>query len=188
MLRELSRLSIPFLVLDWKSQYRDLMGTPGFEKLVVYTVGRETAPFFFNSLVPPRGSEPKEWIKKLVEIMQHAYFLGEGVAYVLQEVIDAVYQEFGVYTNPTAWPTMRHVKEQLEVRETKGRSAGWTDSAVRALGVLNFGAMDTVLNSGIPFPMQRLGSGKLKRDLCGPLKRDHPRTLWLWMDESSGPV
>jgi len=79
LLRNFTRLKIPYLVFDWKKNYRDLIYHPYFKELVVYTVGREQAPFFFNPLVPPTGVHPREWLKKLIEVMQHAYFLGEGV-------------------------------------------------------------------------------------------------------------
>jgi len=39
----------------------------------------------------------RRWLKKLIEIIAHAYFLGEGVMYLLQEAIHAVYKAAGVY-------------------------------------------------------------------------------------------
>ncbi len=69
LLHELARLGIPFLVFDWKKNYRDLLGRRAFGDLAVYTVGRDDAPFFFNPLIPPRGVAPREWIKKLIQIM-----------------------------------------------------------------------------------------------------------------------
>lgn len=79
LLRALSEKGVPFLVFDWKRNYRDLAGLPGFESLDVLTVGRGVAPFAFNPLRPPPGTERQVWLKKLIEVMAHAYFLGEGV-------------------------------------------------------------------------------------------------------------
>ena len=39
LLRELSKLKFPFLVFDWKKNYRDLKNVPDFERLVVTEVG-----------------------------------------------------------------------------------------------------------------------------------------------------
>jgi len=79
--------------------------------------------------------------------MQHAYFLGEGVAFVLQEVLDQLYREFGVYDASGQWPTFRDLLlHMLKTRPVKGREAAWMESALRAVGVLCFGAMDWVLN------------------------------------------
>ncbi len=156
MLRELSARGIPFLVFDWKKNYRDLLALKRFSGLVVYTVGRDDAPFFFNPLVPPQGVAPREWLKKLIEVMQHAYFLGEGVAFVLQEVIDQLYREHGVYDGRQQWPTFGDLLNRLRSRPVKGREAAWMESALRAVGVLCFGAMDWVLNSGAHFPVEQL--------------------------------
>lgn len=88
--------------------------------------------------------------------MQHAYFLGEGVAFVLQEAMDGLYQDFGVYPGAERWPTFRDLQSRMERREAKGREAGWRESAMRAVGVLNFGAVDWVLNSGAHLPLEEL--------------------------------
>ncbi len=49
---------------------------------------RDLAPFFFNPLIPPKGTASREWLKKLIEVMQHAYFLGEGVALARAAIIE----------------------------------------------------------------------------------------------------
>lgn len=154
LLREFSSQSVPFLVFDWKKNYRDLLPHSKFQKLLVYTVGRDQAPFFFNPLIPPKGPHPREWLKKLIEIMQHAYFLGEGVAFVLQEALDSLYQEFGIYDGSENWPSFNDLLIKLRAKTVKGREAGWMESALRAVGVLCFGAMDIVLNSGAHFPIE----------------------------------
>lgn len=156
LLKELNKHKIPFMVFDWKKNYRDLLNVPGFQKLTVYTLGRDNAPFFYNPLIPPDGIQPKEWLKKLIEIMQHAYFLGEGVAYVLQGALDKLYNEFGVYNGSYNWPTFSDLLIRLRAKTVKGREASWMESVLRAVGVLCFGAMDHILNSGAHFPIETL--------------------------------
>jgi len=156
LLREFSREGIPFLVFDWKKNYRDLIPHSDFQNLTVYTVGRDQAPFYFNPLIPPEGVQPKEWLKKLIEIMQHAYFLGEGVAFVLQEALDRLYREFRIYEGSGNWPTLSDLLSRLRSRTVKGREGAWMESVLRAVGVLCFGAMDSVLNSGAHFPIEAL--------------------------------
>ena len=63
----------PFLVFDWKRNYRDLLSLPGFQDVEVYTIGRNIAPLSFNPLIPPAGTDPKTWLKKLNEVIAHAY-------------------------------------------------------------------------------------------------------------------
>jgi hypothetical protein len=184
LLRELSRLRIPFLVFDWKKNYRDLIRLPSFHDLVVYTVGRDEAPFFFNPLSPPNGVAPREWLKKLIEIMQHAYFLGEGVAFVLQEALDKLYREFGIYEDSGHWPTLRDLLTSLRARKVKGREASWMESVLRAVGVLCFGAMDWVLNSGARVAMEEVLGQKAVLELDALTNSDKTfliETLLLWI-------
>ena len=120
--KELLARGIPILVFDWKRNYRDLLQLADPGQLAVYTVGRNVAPFAFNPLIPPEGTKPSIWLKKLIEIMCHVYWLGEGVAYLLQESFDAVYRQFGVYDGqPATYPTLADVKEWLTKAKVKGR-------------------------------------------------------------------
>jgi len=147
----------PFLVFDWKRNYRDLLSLPECRDLVILTVGRNVAPFQFNPLVPPPGTQPTVWLKKLIEVMCHAYFLGEGVTVLLMRAIDSLYQRFGVYDGaPVRMPTLADVRNFLLERKTKGREAGWMESAMRAVEVLCFGEMGRVLNSEAPFDIADL--------------------------------
>jgi len=148
ILKDLIEKRKPVLVFDWKRNYRDLLALPGFEGVEVYTVGRAIAPFRFNPLIPPRGTNPKTWLKKLIEVVAFSYCLGNGTLYLLQEAIDAVYEESGVYSGTVQrWPTFRDVLKKTREREARGREAGWLASTLRALSSLCFGQMDKVLNT-----------------------------------------
>jgi len=147
ILKELAKKKKPFLVFDWKRNYRDLLSLPEFKDVQVYTIGRDIAPLQFNPLCPPPGTPPKTWLKKLIEVVAHAYLLGNGVLYILQQCIDAVYEEFDVYSESnSSYPTFRDVYEKARSIQTKGREAGWLSSALRALSSLCFGNMDLLLN------------------------------------------
>src|SRR5690606_2217556 len=80
--RQLLKHNKPVLVFDWKRNYRDLIALPGFEDVEVYTVGRNIAPFHFNPLIPPPGTDLKTWLKQLIEVVAHAYMLGNGVLFL----------------------------------------------------------------------------------------------------------
>jgi hypothetical protein len=147
----------PFLIFDWKRNYRDLLAHKLGKVVNVYTIGREVSPFHFNPLIPPKGTDPQIWLKKLIEIMCHAYFLGEGVAYLLQKAIDQTYTELGVYAGEGLRnPTFFDVLKSLETIQVKGRSAQWMDSTMRTLGVLCFGQFSRVLNTEKNSPVEEL--------------------------------
>jgi len=177
LLRALSEKGIPFLVFDWKRNYRDVHGLPGFERLEVMTVGRSVAPFAFNPLRPPPGTERRVWLKKLIEVMAHAYFLGEGVEYLLQEALDAVYRT-------RADPTLADVRDWLLNYNAKGRQAAWMDSALRAVGVLCFGQVGEVLNSPRPMDPAKLLEGFVVLELDALTNSDKTfliESLLLWI-------
>jgi len=157
LIQHFLRTRKPFLVFDWKRNYRDLLIIPEAydEQILVFTVGREVCPFHFNPLVPPEGTSPSVWLSKLIEIMCHAYFLGEGVIYVLSRAIDNVYRDFGVYEGSGCWPTFRNVLYYLENYECKGRETQWLASALRAAATLCFGEMSRILNTG-NYPLAEL--------------------------------
>jgi hypothetical protein len=143
----LNKHNKPFLIFDWKRNYRDLIESAEHKNLEVFTVGREISPFSFNPLVPPKGTLPTVWLKKLIEIMCHAYYLGEGVAFLLQKAIDAVFQERNIYEGSTEYPTLLDVKKWLESYKARGREGQWMDSTLRVMGTLCFGEISRVLNT-----------------------------------------
>jgi hypothetical protein len=148
ILEQLKKKGKPFLLFDWKRNYRDLLALSEFKDVEVYTVGRNIAPFTFNPLIPPAGTNPKTWLKKLNEVIAHAYCLGNGVLFLLQQAVDAVYEEAGVYDGTVEkWPTFKDVLFKARNMDTRGRESGWLSSTLRALSTLCFGDMDKLVNS-----------------------------------------
>ena len=180
----------PFLLFDWKRNYRDLLAMPqrqsrpatdalgeiqaaiedarrgrkgptkrarasstdarpSDQKLLIFTVGRDIVPFTFNPLIPPDGTDPYTWLKKLIEIIAHAYYLGEGVMFLLQEALHAIYTECGMYgrEEPKRTPMLRDVLDWLVKHPVKGRRAQWMDSTLRGIQSLCFGHMGDVVNA-----------------------------------------
>ena len=139
----------PFLIFDWKRNYRDLLIAQD-TKTLVYTVGGPISPWAFNPLIPPKGVAPEIWLKKLIEIIAHAYYLGEGVMYLLQEGIHAVYKAYGVYkASNKGFPTFIDVLDWLESQPVKGRKSLWMDSAMRGIKSICFGPMGKVVNTSV---------------------------------------
>lgn len=129
----------PFLVFDWKRNYRDLGRLPGFEGVTVYTVARRANPFFFNPLIPPPGAEPGEWLMLLVDVIRHAYFVGEGVEYLLRSAIDWVYRRCGYLDGtPTHPPTFHMVRNFIVKLAVHGRMSLWKASTLRVVDALCF--------------------------------------------------
>ncbi len=148
VIRELVKKSKPFILFDWKRNYRDLTIVPGFEDILIFTIGRKVLPLRFNPLIPPKGTDPRTWLKKLIEIIAHAYYLGNGVMYLLQKAINAVYERYGVYSeNPSDYPTFRDVLRWLKNYKATAREVNWLSSTLRAIQTLCFGQVGYALNA-----------------------------------------
>ncbi len=148
LIANLLQKRIPFLITDWKRNYRPIISPNSEFPVLVYTVGNPLVPFHFNPLIPPEGTEPTAWLKKLIEILARATFVGEGVMYLLQQGIDKLYTESGVYSgNVVRYPTMKDLTDVMGKMNVSGRAANWMASTQRALSALSFGAMGSVLNT-----------------------------------------
>ena len=148
LIKELVKHGKPFMIFDWKRNYRDLLAGPEPVPLEVYTVGQSVRPIHFNPLIPPPSTNLTVWLKKLIEIISTAFYLGEGVMFLLQEALDHVYREFGCYDTQTItrFPTMKDVLDHLQTMPVKGRKAMWMDSTLRAAQSLCFGQISDVIN------------------------------------------
>jgi len=175
----------PFLIFDWKRNYRDILSLPLNKDVFVFTIGRNISPFCFNPLIPPKGTQPTIWLKKLIEIMCHVYWLGEGVAYLLQKAIDKVYEDAGVYYGDVKkYPTLADVKEWLEKYKARGREAQWMDSTIRVIGTLCYGEIGKVLNVRKSIPIESLLKGNVIFELDALTNSDKTfliESLLLWI-------
>jgi hypothetical protein len=174
----------PCLLFDWKRNYRDLLAVTDKE-ILVYTVGRGAVPFVFNPLIPPEGTDASVWLKKLIEIIATSYYLGEGVMFLLQEAIHAVYKEKGVYkARPETYPTFNDVLAWLYEHPVKGRQALWMDSTMRGIRSLCFGHMGNVVNTGVQPNLAALLEKNVILELDGLTNADKSlitQSLLLWI-------
>lgn len=146
LMSNLQKSGKSFLMFDWKKNFRPLLSLPEFKDVRVYTVGRSVSPFFWNPLKPPKNTDSSTWLKQVIEVMQHALFLGHGVERLLQKVIHELYIEYDVYGEPKEYPILKDVEQKLDDYHCKGREAQWLDSAKRAVGSLNFAGCGQVFN------------------------------------------
>ena len=139
VLREFRRHGKPFLIFDWKRNYRDTLQLPELSDMVVYTVSRDVRPFHFNPLIPPAGTEVGHWLVKLVDVLKHAYFVGEGVEHLLREGLSSVYDQCGFLDGSRReTPTFGRVMEYVAKKPLHGRMSLWKASTMRVLASLCF--------------------------------------------------
>ncbi|MEW5911313.1 MAG: DUF87 domain-containing protein [Thermodesulfobacteriota bacterium] len=187
ILRQLHSHKKPFLVFDWKKNYRDLRQLPEFGNLKVYTIGREVAPFSFNPLIPPPGSEPGQWLVKLIDVMKHAYFLGEGVEFLMREAIDRAYERHGVFDGGNSYPVFDEIRAFVYAKRLRGRMSLWQASAMRALDCLTYKrGLGSVLDTNNPINPQELLNSDIVMELDALSDADKvffTEALLLWIYE-----
>jgi len=147
ILKELVINKKPFLVFDWKRNYRDLKQLPEFKDMKVIKLGSQESNFRFNPLIPPPGVHPKHWMAMLIDVMKHAFFVGHGVEYFFRKGIDYLYKQFGIYDGKKSYPTFIDLEKLLRKEYVKGREILWMTAAKRVLASLTFsGLLGEVLN------------------------------------------
>ncbi len=135
LLESLNAHGKKWLVFDWKrTGYRDMMNMD--RNVLVFTVGRNISPFFFNPLIPPPKVETIAWVKQFIACLSHAYFLGHGCEMILADIV-----------HPDRTPTLRHVLAKLDSYPATWRKLYWLQSTERAIKALCYGGIDTVFNS-----------------------------------------
>ncbi len=147
----------PFTVFDWKRNYRDILVWEEAREVIVYTVGRDVSPLAFNPLLPPKGTSPSIWLKKLIEILSHVYFLGDGAESILLNAIDSVYEDCGMYSDtPRKTPLLKDVLTWIENYPAKSRKAQWKTSCVRTLERLCHREVGHVFNPSKQAPIEEM--------------------------------
>lgn len=153
IIAQLLKKKKPFIVFDWKRNYRDLL--PTHRDLLVRTAGRDVAPFQFNPWIPPPNTPADVWLKKLVEVLVHAYFAGEGVIDILMRAGHQAYLAAGSY-DAAAYPRVPDVVRFVEEIKETPRQAQWKASALRVLRSLDYGPMRRVTNTATNQDAERL--------------------------------
>jgi len=93
---------IPFLVIEpAKTEYRDLLSAPGFERLRIFTLGDETVapfrlnPFEFEIVDAGHRIHVQTHIDYLKSVFNAAFILYAPMPYVLETCLHEIYQDKG---------------------------------------------------------------------------------------------
>lgn len=131
----LSSASVPVIIFDFsKRNYKDLLSTHLKDRIDIYTVGRNIAPFKFNPLKPPPGIQLSQWMKEFATIFDHAYWLLGGGRHVILKSLDHVFAE-------NKNPRLQDLKSWLNEYGTESmpaRERNWVATAERPLESLCF--------------------------------------------------
>jgi hypothetical protein len=174
---------VPFLVLDWKRAYRNLLSlpTPAVTAIQIYSVGRKNAsPFHWNPLRGPPGVHPKTWISTVAEALEKSHLSGPGVADILIEILDRKFEEAGIYEGKeTKLPNFFDVSGELDRLQFRGRRLLWADSAKRIPGTFCFGPAAGGFNARNPVKVEEL----LQNPVIIELDQELPKPLRVFLSD-----
>jgi hypothetical protein len=173
------------MVFDWQREYKKLKKLEEFKELHVLRVEKDG--FRFNPLIPPKGTDVREWTAKLVDVINHAYLGSFGTEYILRNIIIRAYKHTKTLEGSGEYPTFKLVREYLKKNFFKGRMEWWNQTAIRILDNLTYeGGLGPVLNTERKTNLKEL----LKEDLIielDPLSNDDKKflteALLLWIYE-----
>jgi hypothetical protein len=173
ILRKLCQRQKPFLIFDYKRNYRDLLKHPDFEKeeILIFTVGRnEVVPFYFNPKHGPPGVEEYVWIKQLSQIIEKVYILGPGANDVFME--------------SAGEDTFRGMQEKVLRQRKRARELLWWASVKRTLNAINYPGLGEMVNCTTGYSIPELLNKKVILELDGLSGSDQAfviGSLLLWI-------
>ncbi len=185
ILKELRKRGKRFMVFDWQREYKKLRKTEEFKDVKVLRVEQEG--FKFNPLIPPKGTDVREWTAKLVDVINHAYLGSYGTEYILRDLLIKAYQHTKTLEGSEEYPTFNLVKVYLRKNFFKGRMEWWNQTAARIIDNLTYaGGLGPVLNTEKKTNLKEL----LKEDIIIELdalsnddKKFLTEALLLWIYE-----
>jgi len=173
IIRELCRKGRPFLIFDYKRNYRDLLKHPDFqnEEILIFTAGRsDVVPFYFNPKQTPEQVNEHVWIKQLAQLIEKVYLLGPGANDVFME--SAGFNTFG------------EMKTRVLKQKKRARELLWWASVKRTLNAINYPGLGEMVNCIKGYPIPDLLNKKVILELDGLSASDQAfviGSLLLWI-------
>ncbi|MCK5125548.1 MAG: ATP-binding protein [candidate division Zixibacteria bacterium] len=138
ILRELNKRKKPFLVFDWKGNYRELKQLDDFNDLKVIRLGEKNSAFQFNPLIPPPTVDPRHWMTMLIDVIKSAFFGSHGVEYFLRKGINHLYEQYGIYEGKKEYPAFADLEKVMQKEYVRGREMLWMSTVKRMLASLTY--------------------------------------------------
>ena len=169
---------VPFMVIDWKRQYRSMLSLkdfPNMEKLEIYTIGRDVLPFLWNPFRPPRGTDYKAWIGVIVECLEKSHLAGLGVGDIFTNIFTKLHESV---KDDTFYPNFYDGMRELLKMKVGGREFLWWQSTKRIFSSF-LGAGSKSFNARNPIKLEEL----LQKPVILELDESLPKPLRMFIME-----
>jgi len=193
LINQLMKNQVPFLIFDWKKNYRSLMAVK--KDVMVFTPGTSTSPFYFNPLIPPPNVPPQVWKEFIASAIGYSYFIGEGALTILEKGMDEVYREYGVYDGTAQdYPTFHDVaKKVFSKGQKRGREMLWQQSCARTLYALTSSTIAESINvarNPVPIEAALKNNVVIELDYLSPSNKvffTQALLLWIYFHRLNQP-
>ena len=152
----LLRLNIPFMAIDWKRSWRNLLSLrehfPELNSIKVFTVGRDTVPFFWNPFRPPPLADRELWISTIADVLEKSHISGPGVTYYFNKIYSKLFKSF----TGEFYPNFVDGIKELEAIKAHERELRWKQTAMRIFNSFTLGSALKTFNSRSPVKLEEL--------------------------------
>lgn len=176
---QLLKKKIPFMVIDWKRQWRSMLSLkdfPNLKEVRVYTIGREICPFYWNPFRPPPNIDYKTWISVIVECLEKSHLGGLGVGDFFMRIYEKLFAEL---EDKNYYPNFHDGMHELEKIKVGGREFLWWQSTKRIFKSFTFGPSSKSFNARKPIKLEEL----FERPVILELDQEMPKPLRIFFTE-----
>lgn len=176
---QLLKRKIPFMVIDWKRQWRSMLSLENFPELKdaqVYTIGRDVIPFLWNPFRPPPNIDYKTWISVIAECLEKSHLGGLGVADFFIRIYEKLFAEL---KDENHYPNFYDGMHELEKIKVGGREFLWWQSTKRIFKSFTFGPASKSFNARDPIKLEEL----LEKPVILELDQEMPKPLRIFFQE-----
>lgn len=176
---ELLKNDYPFMVIDWKRQWRSMLtfgDYPELKKIKVFTIGRDTVPFLWNPFRPPKGVDYKTWLSVIIECLEKSHLAGLGVADIIIRIYEKLFKNV---KDENFYPNFYDGMNELGNIKTGGREFLWWQSTKRIFKSFCFGPSSKAFNIRNPIKLEEL----LDKPVIFELDQEMPKPLRIFFSE-----
>lgn len=182
---QLLKYKIPFLVVDWKRSWRNLIGCNGRRfgantgDIEVFTVGRNIVPFEWNPFRAPPKADPIMWISTVAEVLEKSHVSGMGVGALVNRIYSKKFKELKINSESTFFPNFYDGLKELESLFARERELKWKQTATRIFESFTLGPASKAFNSRNPLRLETI----LDKPVILELDLEMPKHLRVFFTE-----
>lgn len=177
LLSDLIDFGMKVLVLDWHSEYRNIIIKKGG---LVFTPGKDIAPLTLNPLDPSLSEDLSEHISLVTDIFADIFSFTPSQSYMFIECLRNVYRRCGYQDgSPTSQPTLSMVIQEIERMPIRSAYDNETKLALlRRLKPLTEGQAGKALNGLSTISVEELVNNVVSVEL-GHFKEQEIRKIFV---------